>query len=943
MPPLSHRATPPRAGDEFPAGAAEWPPGMSRRRFLELMGASFALVGLGACNRPPENKIVPYVTPPERAQLDAGLFYATAMPWEGYARGVLALSHSGRPTKLEGNPAHPDSLGATDAITQAAVLSLYDPDRSRAPRRNGRPVAWSAFESFWLETHRELLATRGRGFAVLTEPTTSPTQLRGIHALLDRFPAARWFQHTPLARYDRDGEQADYDFAAADVVLALDADFLLSHPASLRYARAFASRRRVEKGRVDANRLYAIESTLTLAGAMADHRLAAAPRRQRELLKALAAMLEGANDGPSLSATERTTLRALARDLRGKAPRVLCVAGAECDPEIQTWADALNARLGAGGVTRHALPAVRSDGDARCAGALGELSTALRVGEVTTLAIVGANPVYTAPADLDFAAALPAAHRQIHLGSHYDETAAACAWHLPESHWLESWSDLRAFDGTASIVQPLIAPLYQTRSAPELLFFLAEPPGRDAHELVRETWKKEANSPANFERSWQSWLSAGLIAGTGATDQRSHLPSEFPGLPAPRESDINKVEIVIRPDPTVRDGRWANNAWLQELPKPLTHLVWDNAALVSPSFAARHTLANGDVIALSTDPHSVEAPVWIVPGHADNCVTLTLGYGRTRAGGIGDGRGYNAYRLRTQTTRWHGEAKWRALGRRATLVTTQEHFTMEGRELVRTADAAHARVEAHAAPPSLFPAVEYRDYKWGMSIDLGTCIGCSACVMACQAENNIPVVGPDQVARGREMHWLRVDTYYSDSGDAPAALFQPVPCMHCEHAPCEVVCPVAATVHSSEGLNDMVYNRCIGTRYCSNNCPYKVRRFNFLDYRAPHESPVNLQKNPQVTIRERGVMEKCTYCVQRINAGRIAAEAENRRVRDGEIRTACQQVCPVEAIAFGDLNDPKARVVARKSEPTHYALLAELNTQPRTTYLARITNRGGAA
>jgi molybdopterin-containing oxidoreductase family iron-sulfur binding subunit len=932
----------PELANEFPPGAGEWPAGLSRRRFLELMGASLALAGLGACNRPPDKTIVPYVTPPDRALLEAATYYATAMPWEGYSRGVLALSRAGRPTKLEGNPSHPDSAGATDAFTQAAVLSLYDPDRSRTPRHAGRAAAWTAFEDAWLASHRELLETRGAGFALLTEPTTSPTVLRAIHRVLDRFPEARWFQHTPGARYDRDGAQRDYDFARADVVLALDDDFLTSHPSSLRYTRAFTSRRRMQDGRVAANRLYVIEPGASVTGSMADHRLAASPRRMRVLISALVALVEGNTPAAALTVEESRVLDLLARDLREKAPNVLCIAPARGDADAHSWCDALNARFGAHGATVHALPAVRSDGDGRSAGDLAALTRALHAGEITRVVVAGANPASTAPADVDFAGGLSRVAQRIHFGGYYDETAGHCDWHVPESHWLESWSDLRAYDGTASIAQPLISPMYRTKSAVEFLCFLADPPGRDGYELVRETWRRGTDA-AEFESSWAGWLNAGIVAGTTASRRSPVAPRGRPQAVAPNAAE-ETIAAVIRMDPTIGDGRWSNNAWLQELPKPLTHLVWDNAAQVSPAFAAKHALANGDLIELRAGAEALTAPIWITSGHASDCVTLTLGYGRTRAGAVGNGRGYDAYRFRRSESLWQrDDVAIRKTGRRYALVSTQAHFSMEGRELARSVEAAHVVPVRHETPPSLYPAVEYPAYKWGMLIDLATCIGCQACVVACQAENNIPVVGKDQVALGREMHWLRVDTYYSGRPENPDVLHQPVPCMQCENAPCEVVCPVAATVHSAEGLNDMVYNRCIGTRYCSNNCPYKVRRFNFLDYRAPAGSTGTLQENPEVTVRARGVMEKCTYCVQRISAGRIAAEKESRRVRDGEVRTACQQACPADAIVFGDLNDRSSRVAARKAEPTHYTLLAELNTRPRTTYLAKITNRGGVA
>ncbi len=953
-----HLKAPFRGGsrtNEFPPDAHTWLPEMSRRRFVELMGASLALAGMAGCNRPPQKQIVPFVEAPDREISDRALFYATAIALEGYGRGLLVQSREGRPTKIEGNPAHPESLGATDAITQAAILSLYDPDRSRAPRRGGGASAWTAFEAEWLARRTGFAATNGAGLALLSEPTTSPTALRAMHRLLDTFPAARWYQHTALPRHDDDGVQEDYDFAAADVVLAVDADFLFQLPASLRYARAFASRRRVMHGRIRANRLYAIEPTPSVTGSMADHRLPLSPTRLGAVLNAIAQAIAGETPTIALEDAERAFVQYLVADLKARGPNVVCIAGPHLDPEVRRWCVALNARLGAYGKTVRRVASVRSDGDARCAGDLSVLTHALRAGEVTALFVLGSNPVHTAPADLAFRAVLPRAEWRVHLGSHVDETARCCDWHLPESHFLESWGDLRGYDGTATIVQPLIAPLYASRSAIELLSFLSDPPGRDGYELVRETWGggrrpegqdsewrsgTSAATSANtedFEVRWTNWLNRGVVDEDKKAAARTFeaADDELPLLPVESPRDV----IVLRADPTIGDGRWANNAWLQELPKPVTNLVWENAALVSSAFAARHGLEENDVVRLRTTDGDIAAPVWIVPGQADGCVTLHFGYGRTHAGSVGNGQGVDAYRIRSSAAPWLTAIVGIEKTGRGSLVSTQQHFRMEGRDLVRVYPADKLPSEFEPTPqPSMYPEWPSDGYRWAMLIDLATCLGCNACVIACQAENNIPVVGKDQVARGREMHWLRIDRYILGDVANPQIVHQPVPCMHCEHAPCEVVCPVSATVHSSEGLNDMVYNRCVGTRYCSNNCPYKVRRFNFLDYRAKADSPVALQKNPEVTVRERGVMEKCTYCVQRINAARIAAEKEKRRIRDGEVRTACQQACPVEAIVFGDLAAPESAVARRKGEPTHYALLEELNTRPRTTYLARTIN-----
>jgi molybdopterin-containing oxidoreductase family iron-sulfur binding subunit len=757
-----------------------------------------------------------------------------------------------------------------------------------------------------------------------------------------------------LPRFDRDGMQTDFDPAAADVILSVADDFLYAHPSSLRYTRAFAARRRMTAANPALNRLYMLEPTPTVTGTMADHRLPASPARLAVIVRAIAAAL-GVSDtaapaGDELTARELEFVRHAARDLRAPGRTAVCLTGPEMDDAVHHLVAAINSRISAGSAPLRPppRPTVRSDADPRAAGTLRELTTSLEAGDVQTLLILGCNPVYTAPADVPFAAALARAEFTLHMRPYFDETAARCAWHLPESHFLESWSDLRAYDGLASIVQPLIEPLFHTRTLAQVVHFCANPPAQSDFDLVRTTWRDLRNSDT-FDADWQTWLRAGVIPdsapvaeedGAGATRSAS-------ASPALENASGALGTILVRADPNLLDGRWANNAWLQEIPRPLSHLVWDNAALVSPAFARRHNLQNGDVVTLRSGDRRVDAPVWIQPGQADDCVTVHLGYGRARAGTVGTGVGFNAYRLRT-----HASPSQLPLtditrtGRRHELVTTQGHFQMEGRDLVRVVEAAHA-LEPH--PPDgggdrhLFPPWPSPNYAWAMVIDLSTCIGCNACTVACQAENNIPVVGKEQVAIGREMHWIRVDRYYAGEPADPRILQQPVPCMHCETAPCELVCPVHATVHSSEGLNDMVYNRCIGTRYCSNNCPYKVRRFNFFDYQLPREALPALQLNPDVTVRDRGVMEKCTYCVQRINAARIEASKEQRLIRDGELQTACQQVCPAEAIVFGDINTPGSVVAGRREHPLHYDLLHHLNTRPRTTYLARVVNPAGEA
>jgi molybdopterin-containing oxidoreductase family iron-sulfur binding subunit len=596
---------------------------------------------------------------------------------------------------------------------------------------------------------------------------------------------------------------------------------------------------------------------------------------------------------------------------------------------------------------------------------LRELVRDMAAGSVQTLIVIGGNPVYTAPADLDFSRAYDKVPFRAHLSLYNDETSWRSQWHLPMSHPLESWSDARAYDGTISIVQPLIAPLYDTRTAHELLAAFAGKSGTSNHDIVQTYWKSRL--PGNFDDSWQSVLNDGIIAtaiapraatagggattGTDSTRTAAAAPSPAAAAPAvtPPAPDKGGLEIVFRADPHIWDGRYANNGWLQELPKPASRLTWDNAALISPKTAESLGVSNGDMVDLNYGGRSLQMPVWIVPGQADGSVTVHLGYGRSRAGNVGNGAGFNAYTLRTSDAPWFGSGlQVSKTGEGYKLVTTQDHYGLDGRNIYRAAtiedfrknpEIVHHMEHAEEPRQTFYPEFKYDGYAWGMAIDLNSCIGCNACTIACVAENNIAVVGKDQVSRGREMHWIRVDRYFGGEIDNPEVYHQPVPCMQCENAPCEVVCPVGATVHSAEGLNDMVYNRCVGTRYCSNNCPYKVRRFNFLLYSDLNTESLKLGRNPDVTVRSRGVMEKCTYCVQRINAARIEAKKEDRKVHDGEIVTACQAVCPTEAIVFGDINDPNSRVTKLKSSKRNYAMLdAELNTQPRTTYLAKLMN-----
>jgi molybdopterin-containing oxidoreductase family iron-sulfur binding subunit len=923
---------------------------ISRRRFLRVMGASAALAGLSGCVVVPAEKLVPYVRSPEEVVPGQPLFFATAMTQGGYAFGTLVESHAGRPTKIEGNPDHPASLGGTDPYMQATILDLYDPDRSQVPMRRGVVGTWDSFVAAVRDRLKTLRKSGGAGLRLITEPISSPTLVAQIDDLLKHFPAARWIQfesapQTPSTAGARLAFGREvlprFDLARADVVVSLDADFLTWGPAKLALARAF-SERRLPGVRADRmNRLYTAECTPTLDGAMADHRVAIRPSQLEAVAWALARRVGVPLPPASETGLPTRWLDAAARDLVAHRGKGAVLTGPADGPVVQALGYAINHVLGnAGHTLTYAAPVILL---ADPFTDLQRVTAEMRAGEVDTVIILGANPVYTAPADLEFSEALAQVPFSVHLGLYRDETGHRCTWHLPEVHCLEGWSDARAFDGTTTVVQPLIAPLYGGKSRHDVLSVLNDRPDEAAHDLIRA--RHVPSRVRDHGTAWEGILSSGVVPG-------SALPSEavtlnvgaIASLPPPRMADP-RLEIAFRPDPSVWDGRFNNNAWLQELPKPFTKLTWDNAALISPDTAARHGLANGDVVDLGLHGRKVAAPVWILEGQPEDVVTVHLGYGRTRTGRVGEGAGFDAYRIRTSRAPWHVTGlSLERTGQTYELVTTQHHQTMEGHHLLRSMSLAEFERQLPADRkhafhlPSLYPDFPAEGHAWGMSINLTTCIGCNACVVACQAENNVPVVGKEEVARNREMHWLRIDRYVEGPPSDPRTGFMPVPCMHCETAPCELVCPTEATVHDHEGLNEMVYQRCVGTRFCSNNCPYKVRRFNFFqyaDYTTPSLVPL---RNPDVTVRSRGVMEKCTYCIQRINAARVSAEEDGRRIADGEVQTACQAACPTRAIVFGDLNDPESEVRRLKAGPLDYALLGELNTRPRTTYLARVTN-----
>ncbi|MFY9530624.1 MAG: TAT-variant-translocated molybdopterin oxidoreductase [Candidatus Acidiferrales bacterium] len=961
---------------EFPNADKEVPEGINRRDVLKLMAASAALAGLSACTKLPAEKIVPYVRAPEEIIPGKPLFYATSMPYDGAATGLLVESHMGRPTKVEGNPEHPGSMGATDIFAQASVLNLYDPDRAQVVIHEGRISDWGAFSTAIANARLNLKDNQGAGLRILTETVYSPSLAAQIRALLAEFPAAKWHQYEPCDRDSvREGSRlafgryvnTTYRFDQTEVILSLDADFLCSGPGHVRHAWDYSNRRRVSSPSVKMNRLYVIESTPTNTGMMADHRQPIRASEVETFARALSVAL-GTPAGAGSSATSKIPaewIRAVARDLNNHRGSCVIVAGEHQPPIVHSLAHAMNWALANVGQTviytdpLEAAPVNELE-------SLRQLVADMSSGGASLLIILGGNPVFNAPADLDFANNLLRVKQRVHLSLHNDETSELCNWHLPEAHFLESWGDSRAYDGTVGIIQPLIAPLYQGKSAHEMLAILSGQPDQSAHEIVRSYWKSQRpaqEADKDFENFWELTLHNGWMKGTAlpARPPLVHLGAPGSFLPLATEGSSG-LELVFRPDPTLGDGRFANNGWLQELPKPFTKLTWDNPALVSPATAQQLGVNNGDVVRLTSNGRQLLVPVWIAPGQADNSITLHLGNGRRRVGKVAVGVGFDSYVMRTSVAPWiAGDLHIDRTSGRYELATTQHHHLIDfeghrgeeesiaafSRELVRVGtldefrknpDFAKDPREETSKGLTLYPGFKDTGYSWGMAIDLNSCIGCNACVVACQAENNIPVVGKDQVARGREMHWIRVDTYFRGGLENPETYVEPVLCMHCEDAPCEVVCPVGATVHSPEGLNVMVYNRCVGTRYCSNNCPYKVRRFNFKLFQDWTTPSLYGLRNPNVTVRSRGVMEKCTYCLQRINAAKIQAEEEDRKVRDGEIVTACQAVCPAQAIVFGNINDANSRVAKLKAQSRNYALLDDLNTRPRTTYLARLRN-----
>jgi MoCo/4Fe-4S cofactor protein with predicted Tat translocation signal len=955
---------------EFPAAAQEWVDPVSRRGFLKVMGASMALAGLAGCTKQPDEPIYPYVKAPEDLILGKPMYFATANPLPTGAVPLLVKSDQFRPIKADGNPDHPYNHGSSDIFSQASILDLYDPDRSQHVTYEGENREWPDFAEAFRD---KVTSTKdGTGIYILSSTVTSPTLARQWKAVQVAYPKVKLIQYDPAiaGTFLTRGYNVQYDLTQADVIVSLDSEFLSSaaYPGFHKLVFDYAKRRKDPTNGM--NRLYAVESTPTTTGMKAEHRLGLRASEVPAFAAALAAQVgaPGASAPQyAWTAEQQKFLAALAKDLKASSGKSAVIPGLYQDESVAALALAINQALGNVGktVTVSSEPAIPilSDQIADLKG----LVTDLNAGKVDWLVILNANPVYSAPADLGFNENLLGKAKVVaHIGSHYDETGRVSQWHIPAAHYLESWSDARAYDGTVSIVQPMIEPLWGGVTAHQVLQTLLDNPRLSAYEAVRSTQKD--NIKGDFETGWRKALHAGWIENNGYAAGGA-AKSEMPKIPAPNPKD--RLEIIFRPDPNVYDGRWSNVGWLQELPKPVTSLSWDNAAIFSGYTREKLNAEEDDIVEISAAGGTVKAPVIAAPGHPDNSVTVYLGYGREAAGRVGSGMGFSAYRVQSSSNpfvatgsvkkvdgKWgiavtkshyqdhrganlteHGNQNWsleavEAIGPRAII----RYATLE--DFKSNPNFAHEGEGKETPEPdtTLFPNWPYPANKWGMSIDMNSCTGCNACIIACYAENNIPVVGKQQVRIGRNMQWLRIDAYFEGDLAAPRAHFQPMTCQHCENAPCEQVCPVGATVHTPEGLNTMVYNRCVGTRYCSNNCPYKVRRFNYLLYSDYETDSLKLMRNPDVSVRSRGVMEKCSYCVQRINAAKIEADKENREIRDGEIVTACQQACPASVITFGNLNDKNSKVAKLNQDKRMYQVLADQNTRPRTRYLAEVLN-----
>ncbi|MCZ7648783.1 MAG: TAT-variant-translocated molybdopterin oxidoreductase [Planctomycetota bacterium] len=985
---------------EFPALSMELDrpdptQGVGRRRFLQLMGASMALAGLtglSGCRRE-EYKALPYKKKPPEIVPGVPLFYATSFVLAGRVTGILAETHEGRPTKLEGNPEHPNSLGALDGFGQASILELYDPDRSRQVWHKDQLARWES--DFLPELDRLGAALResgGEGLAVLSEAYASPA----LDLLREQFKAtlgkASFHVHEPLEPgnpYAPGSWEARYELGQADVILALDADLLGLEDDGVRHKRGYASKRKVAKPGDTMNRLYVVEPHFTSTGSAADHRLRLKAGDVAGYAAALAKEILGGSAPPALASLNTSFkgdakwITAVAKDLQAHRGRCLIATGRRQPEAVHVLARLLNESLGNTGKTvSYRKPAFE-------ASSLAELAEKLKAGAVRTLLILGGNPAYNAPADLGFKDLLAKVETSIHLSLYRDETSRRCVWHVPAAHDLERWDLARSGD-TLSPIQPMIDPLHGGKTALELLARLSGYAETEPYTLVRAAFRQLTGS-VDFEKRWRLFLHLGVAEAPREAAPVPPLDLSKLQFAAPGSGG---VELAFCADASVYDGRFANNGWLQEMPDPVTRLTWDNAACLSPATAAGLDVKTGDWLLLKAGGGEVKIPALVLPGSADGSINLPLGYGRKASGALGRHAGFNVYPLRSSGAAGFAAGEAAKAGGGYPLAVTQEHWSIETHEMIDgqlkeraivregtlAGFAEHPEFAQHMGlhAPRLnihgTPKLD-GDHQWGLAIDLSQCIGCNACAIACQAENNVPIVGKDEVIRGREMQWLRIDRYYqgADPLGEVGISHQPMMCQHCENAPCEPVCPVNATVHDHEGLNAMVYNRCIGTRYCSNNCPYKVRRFNFYDWNvdtlregdrafdgdiAPDPASglskprllqtelselLRMQKNPDVTVRMRGVMEKCTFCVQRIQEARQEMKAEAgqtrpQKVPDGMVQSACQQACPLDAIVFGDISDPNSRVSKLKAQSRNYEVLGHLNVRPRTTYLARLRN-----
>ncbi len=969
---------------EFPNNATELLDGGTRRQFLKVMAASLAMAGLTGC-RWPKEKIVPYARRPENRNPGTPVQFATSMEINGVATGLLMTSYDGRPVKAEGNPLHPGSHGAASTFAQASILELYDPDRSqhvvdrRGNQSSNRQL--QDFNDFARPHFNQLKEKNGKGLFILSERTNSIT----VEALRSRFfnvfPQARWIEYEPISD---DNEREGTRIASgtplrlhthldkAKIILSLDADPMGTHPNALAHSKEFVKNRDPEQ---DMNRLYAVESRYSTTGTLADHRLAI-PSGQIEYfgaclcaeilhnskmqIPAWVKPIQEALKPLSDNDFHKKFIQTLAEDLVANQGSSLIMAGTNQPESVHVITFFLNTLLGNTGKTLN-YSEIKNQHAASHLKGIQELVKAIENNQVNTLLILGGNPAYNTPGDLAFADKLKKIQHTINLSLYENETAHLCKWHIPRKHFLESWGDARAFDGTISTIQPLIYPFYEGKSIQEFIAFILDYPQQDDHEITKEIFQQQLGDD-NFERSWKKTLHEGILP-------KSHFGFITPDVkPEAIEGVFNRIpfkaphynsgnfEVVFYQDSKVYDGRFANNGWLQELPDFHTKVAWDNVALLSYSTANELGIKSGDLIQINGQDDVLEIPVYVMPGQADYSIALFLGYGRTAAGRVGNQVGFNTYAFRKSDSMYiRPNLTIEQTGKTYLLASTQDHYAIDligmrerqrriG-ELIREAtldefkdNPEFAHKGSHHKPIHLWNEHEYNNEKWGMAIDLNSCTGCNACVTACQAENNIPIVGKEQVINGREMHWIRVDRYFKGDPSKPEIAHQPVACVHCENAPCEQVCPVAATVHSDEGLNVMVYNRCIGTRYCSNNCPYKVRRFNYLYYHGNLSETEKMAFNPEVTVRSRGVMEKCTYCVQRIESVKIKAKNEGREIQDGEIIPACAQTCPTQAITFGNLNDKDSKVANRHADYRTYYMLEELHVKPRTAYLARIKN-----